>query len=944
MDTKKRINEPCIVDVLVKDKYASISWSVENGTDEIKIDLNDNEKGTLQFEFGDTSKIGYGGTDNWGKDLLPIYVGYEKNSQEGDSVYVNNITIQELAGDGGWCKCERLANGAVMYTALSENPFNEPRIAYFKHKTTDEVLAGGFYKGRKALKEWYVTVIQKGNPNVIGYGGTDNWGKDVYPINLGYKEGSEEGDSVFVENITIQEFAGEDNWCKCSKLQNGALLYQALTENTSKNPRTAYFIHKTTDKELKKGYYAGRPAAPQWYVTVIQEGNPNTEQEINQDSDDEIKIYDFDELIDKFNKIILENNKKVIIKNSSTYLYLRKMFDTAVNEFNNNSHNLFNSNIFNEVYQYRGNNNKFENNGTSLNILCSWILAMALSEILPTSGSITNIQTQFFKFAYDLCGGRNIPLYDGYTLKSDPMILRYVAGAIYAIVRSKYSFEYIDNLRGELGGSYIPASIWSELQYSSSDFKSIKYLGYIVNSDLIIPSAPGPYTNDCNSNNRPKPWNEGQDKSQFYFGDFENDWYNGNYKVDVEIDKYVTENYNMGSDTFDSNKGYGMWETYDKNKKLTILHAVTMPWATDHYFFGSRRVKFNGVSYNDTYKFWRYNFVSTNENVTDNNDVFEISGPFAQFENKLFTPNYGVTSTLEFIDNIMELADNSRYPTYHTEYGRRRPLGGVTPGTCRGGEINGHPLNGILNGTLGALFADSEARYNKYMNCDDFPHDGPRTYPSGHAAMTWTMAMVLGQMDPDNIVNYMTEAYKVGVGRTIARFHWNSDTLYGRLFATFILPIINAMNGKDFQTQFNNCKKILMNPNKVGDWNVKLYIKNLTGKTIYSTGEIRLYIGDHYTGINIYLPNAKPGAGALYTFNVGENNFSNKEIHCEINGGIIDDTYDREQLDSEARLYDQRHYNSTDCGWKVTLDVSDPRCNTILNKAGATYVLKIENL
>ena len=75
----------------------------------------------------------------------------------------------------------------------------------------------------------------------------------------------------------------------------------------------------------------------------------------------------------------------------------------------------------------------------------------------------------------------------------------------------------------------------------------------------------------------------------------------------------------------------------------------------------------------------------------------------------LFTNGYDITPTMEFIKVIMDMADNSRYPTYHTEYGRRRPLGGMVHGTARAGEINGHPLNGMLNGNIAKYFADNDA-------------------------------------------------------------------------------------------------------------------------------------------------------------------------------------------------------------------------------------------
>ena len=87
--------------------------------------------------------------------------------------------------------------------------------------------------------------------------------------------------------------------------------------------------------------------------------------------------------------------------------------------------------------------------------------------------------------------------------------------------------------------------------------------------------------------------------------------------------------------------------------------------------------------------------------------------------------------------------------------------------------------------------------------CDDYPHDSARSYPSGHSAQSWGLAMLLGQIRPSSIKTYMKNAWRFGVCRSIGRYHWNSDLLYGRLGSLMILPIINAMNGSGFHDGYN---------------------------------------------------------------------------------------------------------------------------------------------
>lgn len=78
-------------------------------------------------------------------------------------------------------------------------------------------------------------------------------------------------DNVHVDNITIQRFAGVNDWCECTyDASTHTVKYKATKQNTSKKSRTAYFIHTTTDEKLARGPHTGKLAMSQWTVTVIQ--------------------------------------------------------------------------------------------------------------------------------------------------------------------------------------------------------------------------------------------------------------------------------------------------------------------------------------------------------------------------------------------------------------------------------------------------------------------------------------------------------------------------------------------------------------------------------------------------------------------------------------------------------------------------------------------------
>lgn len=92
-----------------------------------------------------------------------------------DSVYVNNIDVQTLAGTGRWCKCSYdSANHRLKYKALSDNTTGSVRYAYFVHSTPDTTLAYGTNAGKPAMSQWTVTVAQRNK--VTGNSGNGNSG------------------------------------------------------------------------------------------------------------------------------------------------------------------------------------------------------------------------------------------------------------------------------------------------------------------------------------------------------------------------------------------------------------------------------------------------------------------------------------------------------------------------------------------------------------------------------------------------------------------------------------------------------------------------------------------------------------------------------------------------------------------------------------------------
>lgn len=71
------------------------------------------------------------------------------------------------------------------------------------------------------------------------------------------------------------------------------------------------------------------------------------------------------------------------------------------------------------------------------------------------------------------------------------------------------------------------------------------------------------------------------------------------------------------------------------------------------------------------------------------------------------------------------------------------------------------------------------------------------SYPSGHSSGMWAGALTLMEIMPDKADLIMKEANEFAVNRTIARYHWNSDTIQGRVLASTVFPVAHATKNYD---------------------------------------------------------------------------------------------------------------------------------------------------
>ncbi len=642
----------------------------------------------------------------------------------------------------------------------------------------------------------------------------------------------------------------------------------------------------------------------------------------------------FHALAEKFNSVLLSTGHKALTESMEVYGYLKWEYGFAEKEWENPDSNFFNKKYYQDIFSFNGNDDSRRT--MAFNAMQAFLLAMQLVEYVPTSGKLTNTQTELYKLAFEFGDCRKERFYGNYTFRSDLFKVREAAARIWCFCKQEYDRDQIARFRKELGGKPIPASKWSELGFKDTELKDsgervgwrVDNIGYLINTALFIPTAPGPVVPGTCGYDQQRPYKDGQPGDQFSAA-------TGNYFVDEDIDAYVVREYNCGAQT-----PLSEWNAYPLEKKLRIVNTMAVSRCTKNYMFGKKRylrlaLKDGQLPIVGGYP--RYCFEECSSG-----DLY-IEGPFADLAGicRKNIPDASMNTVEKFIDDVLTIADNCRFPTYDTNWGRKRPCGGLTRTFSARSSVNGAKENGLYSVDISCLVADTEEARKKWEAENGFVTQRPGSYPSGHSAQIYAMALVLGLMKPEMIHTYMSRAYDYSVCRVIGRAHWNSDIMYGRLFGAMIAPVIMAMDG--LQDGFYATKNFVTSPVETGDWNVKLYVKNETGHDIQSTGEVRLYVSNHI-GVNTYLPGAAANAGARYTFKPGENDFSALDVNCIMNGDAsMDDSYNGSKI-TDVRFYDQRHWKNTDAGFNITLDTSDPRCDTVLKKSGATFVLKITNI
>lgn len=506
-----------------------------------------------------------------------------------------------------------------------------------------------------------------------------------------------------------------------------------------------------------------------WYGKTKEEGEAEEETTYNPDKDTigEVDFGEYDAT--KYIEYFIGIYSKYIVdipSTSVTYAYLETLLKEAWEQFyNSTSLNgipfLYDKKNFPNIVDYYG---KTENKEWGFKACCGWLVAMALAELLP------NKRNSLFKIGYNLGGDKTTPIYK-YEFHSDPNIARLVASGIWAALRLKLRREFAATttseekdmmkvMRAEVDGQTYPRSAQAVFDYNEDHDAWEAYKDELfVDVTIMFPTAPGPYDSRYDDRSkvggRPYPsYSVGNGFTQEY-----------NLTVDQEIYEYIVANYNLDQE--------------DPEKYQRTVQAIADKESRPVHLFGDQITS-------DIYTF---------------NPVFGIHNI-----GKRIDPNGYINP---FMHTAMTLSSLNRTGLLDGDYfGRRRPGQKNNGGVGKDGkegilcnyyieEFDGHPANYDESGRL-----KEDAILDPDDYCDYYKNElYSNSYPSGHSAGIWGVTLSLVEMMPDKADKIMAAGNTYAVNRTVARYHWNSDTIVGRVIASSFVPIMHAMKDYDDRIQ-----------------------------------------------------------------------------------------------------------------------------------------------
>lgn len=443
-----------------------------------------------------------------------------------------------------------------------------------------------------------------------------------------------------------------------------------------------------------------------------------------------------------------------IVKDSVTYNHLLHMYEEAKSQFYdgvslNGLPLLYSQGNFPMVYNHYGSTQQRQQ---AFQKMVAWIFAMTLAELAPSK------RNAFYQKAYDFWGaGKQIATYQ-HRFDSDTNVARLVGSAIWATMRDATK---IPAMRTEVGGSTIT--------YTSSSYE------ILVDTKPFMPAAPGPYLSDHDVNGRQGATpTYGESPGGYPVGDANADH---NLVKDQQVYDYVVANYNLST-------------ANAVLKQRTVQAIADKEYELPHLFGGSRTVT------DPTYGTLTFNpvFGAHNLGVT-------------------ISPTGAIAN---LVSAVAADCSRTRETLLHQQYGRRRPGQGATDGSAKSNSQE----RALVNYSIEEGDGHTTGYYNQngdYIKRSDNTHIGDyvdyfqrklsaNSYPSGHSAYIWGVALILMEVMPDLADKIMKAANDFAMSRVIARYHWMSDTIHGRVIGSVMIPVEHALTNVNYASLLASAK------------------------------------------------------------------------------------------------------------------------------------------
>lgn len=331
----------------------------------------------------------------------------------------------------------------------------------------------------------------------------------------------------------------------------------------------------------------------------------------------------------------------------------------------------------------------------------------------------------------------------GWKFNSDPNIIRIWAAKTYSTTRDA---SKIAELREEVGGDMLTYKDEIDECY--------------VNTCSFMPFAPGPSLDGWTG----------------YKGDsFRTE--DGNFKEDQAIHDYVSKYYSL--------------DTKDAVKRQETIQAIADKEGEVQHLLGKPR----------TVKDPKYGEMTLYPVFGKHNIGVEI-------------PDDGAIAKL--VSLVAPPCSSTRKTLLKQEYGRRRPGQGKYDNTR-----NDDPAQRVLvNYTIEEGDGYTTGYYNKdgdYID-NNGNHIGDyetyfqkflfaNSYPSGHSGIAIGAGLILMEIMPDRADKILKALNQYAVNRTIARYHWNSDTIQGRIVGSTMVPVLHSITNLDLDKLIEKAKK-----------------------------------------------------------------------------------------------------------------------------------------